>query len=110
MISRRAEMNQKSSKVKILSAFYGQKAAIKHMLDTKIHCHDPLSTDKVEQLQSQYIFETTPRYTIDVTISVQFHLTKEGLNLSEGSKESLVGFFRPMPDSMSEDSYLCVVY
>ena len=49
-------------------------------------------------------------YVLDVTVSVRFHLEKDGLRLNRGQKSGLLGFFNPVPPLLNKTACLCIVY
>lgn len=90
-----------------MAAYYGHKDSIKQMVSQKLLTGDALESECAMEPQA---FKNVPQFVLDVTLAVRFQLTKAGLLLNKGSKQSLVGFFRPMPPSMQERACLCVVY
>jgi hypothetical protein len=49
-------------------------------------------------------------YVLDVTVSVRFHLEKNGLRLNKGHKSGLLGFFNPIPPLLKKPASLCIVF
>lgn len=53
-----------------------------------------------------------PNFIVDVTTPVRFNLDDAGLKLMGKTKSSIMGFYNPIPEFMTEHDHpvLCIIY